>query len=137
MNRKILPVFCWLFFAINIIFSSLSLAEEDSQVINLETSNLEYYLGDTPKGGIIRKTVRIRNGLNEALKISDVKSTCDCIGAKVQPQTVEKGVIFQIEVVLDSTGLSGDVEEVLYILTQNLKYELIRLVVSAAIAEPQ
>ncbi|MDD5006310.1 MAG: DUF1573 domain-containing protein [Candidatus Omnitrophica bacterium] len=136
MKRLIffLPCLFILVFCVNILHSEEK--KENSakdEVINLETSNLEYNIGNIGKGQIINRVIRIRNKLTEAIDISDARSTCDCVKLSVTPQIVEKGGIFEAEITFDDSGMDGDVQEVVYILTNNMKYELIRLVISAKI----
>lgn len=123
--KKILSILvCFFIFTVNI--SALTL-EEELEVINLESNNLEYPLL-VRKNDIIKKTLTIRNKLDEALVISESRSTCECIKIDIEPQSVEIGDVFEVEIIFDSSDLERDMEEVVYLLTNNINYEVIRLV---------
>ncbi|MFC1645970.1 DUF1573 domain-containing protein [Candidatus Omnitrophota bacterium] len=107
---------------------------EDSnrgKVLNLESNNLEYDLGSIERDEIKNETIEIRNRLDESLVITEARSICECVKIYVKPQIVGKGEIFEVEFTLDSTGIKHDIEEVVYILTENMNYELIRFVILA------
>ena len=71
---------------------------------------------------------------NEDIEIIDARSTCECIKVYTKPQIVDRGGVFELELTFDSTGINQhDIEEIIYILTGNMKYEFIRLVVTAKI----
>ncbi|MBL7130058.1 MAG: DUF1573 domain-containing protein [Candidatus Omnitrophica bacterium] len=118
--------------------NALSLKNKDrQQIINLESTNLEYNLGSVGKDKIINRTIKIRNKLEETLVISKVRSTCECIKIYAKPQILDRGGIFEIEIAFDTTGINygTNVEEVVYILTDNMDYEFIRLVILATIVD--
>jgi hypothetical protein len=108
------------------------------EVINLESTNLKYDFGAVEKDKITKKTIKIRNKLDEALEIKSAESGCECIDIDIKPQKVKRGGIFEAEITFDSAGLDQNqyLEEVVYILTGNMEYELIHLVVSVNIANP-
>ena len=135
MNRRISFLLLISFFLLAANFNVLSFGEEHEEVegeipiINLESTNLEYSLGYIQKDAVTKRTIKIRNKLEEEIEIVDVRSTCDCINIVIESQTVKRDGIFGAEIIFDSTGLAQEVEEVVYILTKSMKYELIRLVV--------
>jgi len=135
VNRRIPFLLLISFFLLAANINVLSFgedAEEDKreiQIINLESTNLEYSLGYIQKDAVTKKTIKIRNKLEEEIEIVDVRATCDCINIVIEPETIERNGIFEAEIIFDSTGLAQEAEEVVYILTKSMKYELIRLVV--------
>ena len=108
------------------------------EAINLESTNLKYNFGAAEKDKITKKTIKIKNKLDEALEIKSAESGCECIDIDVKPQKVARGGTFEAEITFNSEGLSQNqyLEEVVYILTGNMEYELIRLVVLVSIVNP-
>lgn len=125
MMRAIIVFVCFIIFIPNVYALSPEKNKEE-QIISLESGNLEYNLGQLPMDKIIKKTVKIKNKLNQELKIKDARSSCDCMEVKLLPQIVKKNGIFEVEIVFDTTGISGDKESLVYILTDDANYELIR-----------
>jgi hypothetical protein len=93
-------------------------------------------LGSIEKDSIIKETIRVRNNLEEPLAIKEARSTCECIESFTEEQIVDRGEIFEVDISFDAQGISpGDIEEVIYILTDNMDYEIIRVIISATIVE--
>lgn len=136
MRRIIYFILCFFILTISTFAFSAEIKEEISE-INLDSTNLEFNLGNVNKSDIVYTTIQIRNKLDEPLQIIEARSSCECIEIYTSPQIVDKDGIFEVEIAFDTEGVSGDVEEVLYIVTENIKYELIRLVVLATIVEAQ
>ncbi len=139
MNRRISFLLLISFFLLAANFNVLSFGEEHEEVegeipiINLESTNLEYSLGYIQKDAVTKRTIKIRNKLEEEIEIVDVRSTCDCINIVIEPETIERNSIFEAKIIFDSTGIVQEAEEIVYILTKSMKYELIRFVVIAKI----
>lgn len=135
MLKKHLFLVCLSIFTANtFILSAEEPASDKESVINLESANLEYNLGDVKKDTIISKTIKIRNKLDEAIYIKEAVSTCECTEIKVEPQKVEKGEFFQAQITFNSQDFNqGSTERIVYILTDSLKYELIHFKISANI----
>lgn len=100
------------------------------EILNLDSATLRYDFGVVEKDSVIKKTLTIRNALNRAIEIKSAQSTCECISAILKPQKVKRGGVFEVEITFDSSGLDKHqyLEEVVYILTSDKDYELIRLV---------
>jgi len=134
MKRLIFVIFLFCFFTITINTDSFSLNNDDKEtIISLESSNLEYNLGKVEKDKIINKVVRIRNKLDQAIAINSVRSTCECIKVYSEPKTVDRNDLFDIEITLDTKGMIDNIEEVVYVLTENKDYQIIRFVILASI----
>ena len=125
MKKVVLFLVVFFIFTVNV--NALPL-EDEFEIVNLESNNLEYSLV-VEKNTITSEIIKIRNKLDEAIEISESRSTCECIEIDIEPQTVEIDGIFEAEITFDSKGVSQDTEEIVYILTNNIKYEVIRLVV--------
>jgi hypothetical protein len=138
MMRMLYVLACFFLVVANV--SALSLQnKDDAGIVNLESSNLEYKLGIVKRGEVVKKTIKIENKLNEAIEIKSARVTCDCMEVNANPQMVKKNGIFELGILFDSAGIDKDIkelEEVVYILTTNKKYEIIRLVILATITEP-
>lgn len=102
-------------------------SKKRERIITMESANFEYNFGEVPKDKIIRETIKIKNKLNEVIHIKEAQSSCECLLAEVQSQTVRRNGIFELKITFDPKGYSGKVESIVYIITDNLKYELIRL----------
>ena len=129
----VLILLCFIFAAYTLAFSAE--IKEESSEINLDSTSLEFNLGNINMGDTINKTIVIRNKLNEALQIKEAISICECIRIYTKPQMVDKDGIFEVDINFDTTGLSDDVEEVVYIIIENMKYEIIRLAIMATIVK--
>ncbi len=118
---------------------ALSLKDKgENEIINLESATLKYDFGVVEKDKIAKKTIRMKNRLEEEIEIEGAKSTCECISISVKPQKVKRNGIFEAEIIFDSKGLSQNqyLEEVVYLLTNNREYELIKIVVLAKVENP-
>jgi len=134
----------FLIFILVVTGSAYALALKDKansakeEIINLNSTNLKYDFGDVEKDRITKKVINLRNKLDEDLEIKSAESGCECIDINIKPQKVKRGGVFEAEITFDSSGLSQNqyLEEVVYLLTGNMEYELIRLVVLVKIENP-
>jgi len=134
MMRKIVSVLIFLL-VISISVDIFSAEDKKIPLISLESTNLEYHFGSIETGKIAKKVVGIRNKLDQPLAIREARSICECIDVDVEPQILERGESLEVEITLDATGISQEIEEIVYILTDNMEYELIRFVISATIID--
>jgi hypothetical protein len=133
MRKIIIAIACVLLLLIKVSAASPEY-ERQGYTVDLETTNLEYSLGRIEKNSIIREIVKVANELDEPLTLKEARSTCECIQAYVAPQIVEKGELFEVRVAFNTIGMNqGDIDEIVYIMTGNSNYELIRLVISATV----
>jgi hypothetical protein len=103
------------------------------KIINLESTNIKYNFGSLEKDKIIQRTVRIKNKLNQPLSIKEARSACECIKAHADSVILDKDEIMDVEIIINTHDMGRSIEEVVYILVDNIDYELIRLIISAAI----
>ncbi|MDD5355367.1 MAG: DUF1573 domain-containing protein [Candidatus Omnitrophica bacterium] len=110
---------------------ALSFRDKEEGIINLDSATLKYDFGSVDKDKVVKKTIKIRNKLDEEIEIKGIGSTCECTSINVKEQKVKRNGIFEAEITFDSSGLSDNqyLEEVVYILTASAQYELIRVVV--------
>jgi len=109
-----------------------ALASKDTEavpVIDLHSSDLEYSLLNCKKDAVTKEVIKIRNQLDEPLEIQWARSTSEYIKVNIEPQTVEKGGVFDAEIIFDSTGLDKEAELTVYIQTDSKKTEVIIFVV--------
>jgi hypothetical protein len=136
MVRKFFILVCLFIFSINVYALA---SDKKDKILSLESTNLEYNLDNINADETIEKTIKIKNKLNEDLIIKEGRTTCECIKITVKRQVVKRNEIFEAEIMFDSSGMSKgtNIEEVVYILTDNRKYELIRLAILATIVDSQ
>ncbi|MFC1708608.1 DUF1573 domain-containing protein [Candidatus Omnitrophota bacterium] len=135
MKKLGLVLVCFFIFTVSI--SAESLQNEDGKLaVSLESTNVEYNLGSIERGEVIHEIVWLRNNLEQPLAIKEARSTCECIDSSTDSQVVDRGEVFEVEITFDTQGISqGDAEEVIYILTENMDYEIIRLLILATIVD--
>lgn len=136
MKRVFFLLLC--FYILTNSVNAFSLEDKDQEeILSLESSNLEYNLGRIERGQIKNETIKIKNRLGESLVITEARPTCECIKIYVEPQIVGSDEIFEVEFTLDSTGIKHDIEEVVYVLTDNINYEFIRFVILAEMIDTE
>ena len=137
MRKIIYILICLTIFMVNIKLTTAEYISQEEYFLDLDSTNLEFSLGEVEKNSIIRERIKIINKLDEPLTVKEARSTCECLQIYVEPQIVEKGGIFEAKITIDTIGFTQDIEEVVYILTDNMNYELIRLAIVVAVVEPQ
>jgi len=110
--------------------------DKEESVIDLDSATLKYDFGSIEKDRVVKKSVKIRNRLDEDIEIKGVGSTCGCTTINVAEQTVKRNGVFEAEITFNSAGFSANqyLEEVVYILTTSARHELIRVVVLVKIS---
>ena len=135
MKKLVLFLICFLVF---VNYAGAGNFDNDEDIVSLESSNIEYRLGGIEKDSLIEQTIRVRNDLEEPLALKEARSTCECLESFSAEQVVDRGEIFEVAIDFDARGIGpGDIEEVVYILTDNMGYEIIRLVILATIIDSE
>jgi len=135
MKKLIYLLICFLVFISNANAVSFEHGEIEKILLKLESQNITYDMGEVKKDTIIRKVLVIKNKLDRALRLKEARSSCECMDAFMASKTIERNGIVEIQMELDTTGFIGYNEDVIYILTDDLKYEVISVRIRTHISE--
>ena len=135
--RKILTIVAILVILLFSYQQEACLQQENNmeKIVNIESTNVEYDLGELPPDTIIQTTLRLRNMLDEDLVLKEILSGCECLDALIVPKKVKKGGIFEIEIKLDLSGYFQDGTYELFLVTKNKKYGFIQIMLSSRVGE--
>jgi hypothetical protein len=85
-------------------------------------------IGEHMIGDRFTSTVSLLNPLNEPVRITEIKSSCGCLSAKVSPTAMAPGGTAAVQVDVDGLGIVGVFDKAVLLRTDNKTLPLVRLV---------
>ena len=127
MKQFLFVLICSFLCVCNACASSAKQDAPSIPIIKLDSTSLVYDIGGVKKDSVSVVTLRIQNKLDRALNIREVRSSCDCVQVAYAPQTLKRNGIAELKITFDTTDLKDETESAIYILTDDMKYEVISL----------
>ncbi|MDD5432270.1 MAG: DUF1573 domain-containing protein [Candidatus Omnitrophica bacterium] len=94
---------------------------------------LEWDFGIVKAGEIAKHSFLIKNETEKILKIREVSTSCGCTVSDVKNKTLKPQETTLLEVAFNSKGYSGDVQQFIYVNTDNLDNPVIRYIIKAKV----
>lgn len=135
VKRFVFVLVCFFLFVWSAGALSLRQNISKGSIVKLESTSLTHDIGRVKKDSVTTKTILLVNKLDRALNIQEARSSCGCMRVKLVPKTLERNGIIELEITLDTVGFQDEMESVIYILTDDMKYELISLTIISHIVE--
>lgn len=135
MRRFIFILICSFLFVCNACASSTKQSAPSAPIVKLDSANIVCDIGGVKKESVSTKIIRIQNKLERALTIREVRSSCACVEAALAAQTLARNGIAELTITLNTVGYNDEAESVIYILTEDMRYELISLKIISHIVE--
>ena len=92
---------------------------------------LSWDFGKIEQGSVATHEFQLKNESEKTLKINDVTASCGCTVPKIKEKTLSPGQATTIEVKFNSKGYSGQVQQYIYVNTDNLDNPVIRFIIKA------
>lgn len=122
-------------FVLFLLFASLSSVWAAPQIV---AEDLKYDFGEILQGEQVEYVFRFRNGGDEVLQISNVRSSCGCTAALLSATRIAPGDMGELRTTFDSTRFKGGIhktitidtndpqrQQVSFAVTGNVKAELL------------
>ncbi|MDD5595350.1 MAG: DUF1573 domain-containing protein [Candidatus Omnitrophica bacterium] len=87
--------------------------------------------GKIQQGSVAIHEFQLKNESGKTLKINDVTASCGCTVPKIKEKVLSPGQATAIEVKFNSKGYSGQVQQHIYVNTDNLDNPVIRFIIKA------
>ncbi|MCM8789485.1 MAG: DUF1573 domain-containing protein [Candidatus Omnitrophica bacterium] len=89
--------------------------------------------GPIREGEIAEHIFTIKNDSLTAIQITGINTSCGCTASKVQKEELSPGDKTEIEVKFNSKGYSGQIEQFVYVNTNNPDNPVIKLTIKAQV----
>lgn len=119
-------------------FSLISLSVSFAQLIapKATVQSTEYDFGNIEQGKIVEYNFMITNTGGDLLKITDVRPSCGCTAAKPEKSELKPAESTAIKVSFNSAGRLGAQQKYVYVVTNDLSNQEIKLKISGNILAP-
>jgi len=91
--------------------------------------------GQVRQGSVLKHNFLLKNETAKALNIRDVNTSCGCTVSKIKKKKLLPGESTFIEVKLNTKGYSGEIQQFVYVHTDNLDNPILRFIIKAEVVK--
>ncbi len=102
---------------------------------NGQTDSYEKDFGVVKEGENLKHSFLVLNDSDKVLKIKSVDSSCGCTVSEVDRKDVAPKESFTLNVEFKTKGYSGEVQQFVYLYTDNIENSLIRFIIKAKVVK--
>ena len=100
-----------------------------------ENSDYIWDFGKVKEGAVVTHDFILTNNSNKLLLIKDYQASCGCTVPKVEKKEIPPGENTKIEVKFNSQKYSGQVQQYVYVTTDNIDNPVVRLIIKAFVVK--
>lgn len=96
-----------------------------------QADSFTWDFGKIKEGAVVKHVFTIKNETAKPIKIKDINTSCGCTVSQVKKRDLLPGESAEVEVRFDSKGYYGQVQQYVYVHTDNLDNPIIRFIIKA------
>ncbi len=105
--------------------------QDKAQAKNEQKELYIWDFGKVKQGQVLRHDFSFKNESRKSLKIKNVNTSCGCTVSNFEKDILFPGESTNISVEFSSEGYSGEVQQYIYVHTDNLDNPIVRLIIKA------
>ncbi len=91
--------------------------------------------GQVKEGAVLKHDFSLKNVTGRVLNIKDINTSCGCTTSGTKQKSLKPGESTLIEVKFNSKGYSGNVEQFVYVNTDDLDNPVVKFIIKAYVAK--
>ena len=120
-----------LFLLLLLVFSNCIFKKQDFIIHN--TNSYSWDFGEVKEGKILRYNFILKNNSSKTLNIKDAHTSCGCTILNLNKKTLLPKEEAIIETEFDTKGISGDIEQHIYLYTDNSDQQIIKFTIKGRV----
>jgi len=134
--KKIVLLFLFLFFPFAVCLSGASVVATQPIRQTAEEQDMETWdFGKIKQGKVVKHAFILKNETGKIMNIKDVTTSCGCTASKIKEKTLLPGEATTIDVQFNSEGYSGQVQQYVYVNTDNFDKAILRFSIKAEVVK--
>lgn len=125
-----------------LLFVGTATAQPIGTVINKDAKDAPksdpntWDFGRVTQGDVLKHEFSVKNETNKVLNIKDVTTSCGCTGSEIKKKALEPAETTVLEVKFNSKGYVGDIQQHIFVNTDNLDNPVLRFIIKANVVIP-